>query len=281
VTTKPALVGRTDPYFRGWDLKTPDEYRYEEWKREFDGFVRNGNLPNLEVMTFMMDHTGEFKNNVANLETPMQDEASGDHAVGQLVDAVSHSPYWKDTAIFIVEDDAINGPDHVDAHRSPGYVISAYVAHNSVVHTLYNTDSMVRTIEDLLGVDYLGFNDANATSMDDVFSTKTDLQPYSVTIPGILCGPPVDPTLVPDCYNPLVKKTRRIASLHDGAWWAEHTKNLVFDRPDANDPAVYNDILWRGLVGDATPYPAERDGADLSQDRAYVLSHLRAPVATQ
>jgi YVTN family beta-propeller protein len=253
VPTHPALVGRTDPYFRGWDLNEPDEYRYEEWKREFDQFVRNGNLPNLEIMTLMMDHTGNFATNVAHLTTPTLDEADNDHAIGLLVHAVSHSPYWKDTAIFIVEDDSVDGPDHVDAHRSPAYVISPWVATNAVVHTFCNTDSIIRTIEDLLGVNYLGFNDATASSMDDVFSTRPNLQPYDVIIPGVLCSPPVDPKLVPDCYNPAVKKTRFVASLHDGQWWIEQTKNLVFDRPDANDPVAYNRLLWRGVMA-ATTY---------------------------
>jgi hypothetical protein len=104
------------------------------------------NLPSFTPMLLMMDHTGNFKANVARLNTPELQVASNDHALGLLVDAVSHSPYWKDTAIFIVEDDALDGPDHVESHRSPGYVISSY-AKGGVISTFYNTVSMVRTIE--------------------------------------------------------------------------------------------------------------------------------------
>lgn len=262
VPLKVALQGRTDPYYRGWDLNVPDEYRYEEWKREFDGYVKNGNLPSFEVLTLMMNHTGNYGTNVANLNTPELDQSSNDHAVGQLIDAVSHSPYWASTAIFITEDDAQDGPDHVDSHRSTAFVVSPYVAHNSVVHTNYNTDSMLHTMEDLLGVNYLGFNDANAEPMSDVFATQPDLQPYDAIIPGSLCLPPVDPTLVPACSSPNAKKSKAYRSLHNGAWWESQSRahHMVWNGPDKNDSAISNRLLWEGVVG-TTP-PDEAPSAD-------------------
>ena len=114
----------TDLYYRGWDLNTPDQYRFEEWNREFTDYVKKGNLPNFEMVDFMNDHFGNFSTNVASLENPLAQMASNDYAVGRLVEAVTNSPYWKDTAIFIVEDDAQNGPDHVDAHRSTVILIA-------------------------------------------------------------------------------------------------------------------------------------------------------------
>src|SRR5919109_2887162 len=192
----PGLVGLTDPYYRGWDLNVPDEYRYEEWKREFDEYVKNGNLPNFIPMLLMMDHTGNFASNVAGLNTPELQLASNDHAVGLLVDAVSHSPYWQNTVIFIVEDDSLDGPDHVDAHRSPAYVISPYTKRKTVVSTFYNHASVVRTICDILDLEHLSLNDANTPAMDEVFTKEPDFTPYDHFIPGNLLQPPVDPTLV-------------------------------------------------------------------------------------
>ena len=257
VPGRPSLVGRTDLFYRGWDLNTPDQYRYEEWKREFDGYVKHGDLPNFEMVDFMEDHFGNFSSNAANLENPLAQMASNDYAVGRLVEAVSKSPYWKDTAIFVVEDDAQNGPDHVDAHRSTVFVISPYTQSGAVVHTNYNSTNVVRTIEDILGVNYLGLNDANARPMSDVFMRHPNLQPYVAPIPGILCQPPVDPTLVPECNNPGARPiTVAVKPLHDGAWWTQATKGFNFSHPDLNNADLFNRILWKGIMGDDKPYPA-------------------------
>ena len=262
-----ALVGRTDPYFRGWDLNVPDEYRYEEWKREFDQYVQKGDLPALQVVCLMMDHTGSFSTNVGNLNTPELQVASNDHALGQLVDAVSHSPYWKDTAIFVVEDDAQDGPDHIDSHRSPGFVISAYTKRNKVVSDFYNTDSILRTIEDILGVNYLGLNDANSKSMDAVFQTTPDLKPYTVIVPGNLLQSPVDPSLVLDRNNPRMEKTKAVALRHDGNWWAQQTNKMNFTKADMIDAAAYNRLLWRGIKGENVPYPSSEVRISKTENR--------------
>ncbi|MGA7623581.1 MAG: alkaline phosphatase family protein [Candidatus Acidiferrales bacterium] len=256
VPGRPSLVGRTDLYYRGWDLNTPDQYRYEEWKREFDEYVKNGNLPNFEMVDFMEDHFGNFSTNAASLENPLAQMASNDYALGRLVEAVSKSPYWKDTAIFVVEDDAQNGPDHVDAHRSTVFIASPYTKSGAVIHTNYNSTNVVRTIEDILGTDYLGLNDANAKPMSDVFTEERNLQPYVAPIPGILCQPPVDPTLVPECKDPGNRPvTAAVKSLHDGAWWAQATKGFNFNHPDLINADLFNRILWKGTMGDNKPYP--------------------------
>jgi DNA-binding beta-propeller fold protein YncE len=255
-----------DIYYRGFDLSVPDSYHYEEWKREFDNYVAHGNLPALEIMSLPLDHFGSFGSNVGGLETPSLEIADNDYALGRLVAAVSNSPYWKDTAIFVVEDDAQDGPDHVDAHRSPGYVISAYTKRRTVVHTFYNTINMMRTIEDLLGMKHLSMNDANANPMSDVFDTVPDLTPYTPILPGVLCKPPVKNDLIPECKDPKVLRTRAIPSLHNGAWWANATRQFNFNRPDALDSAAFNRLLWRGIMGEDRPYPtrlsARREGDD-------------------
>ena len=256
VPVRKSLIGKTDVYYRGWDLNTPDQYRFEEWNREFNGYVKNGNLPNFEMVDFMEDHFGNFSSNAANLENPLAQMASNDYAVGRLVEAVSNSPYWKDTAIFVVEDDAQNGPDHVDAHRSTVFVASPYTKSGAVVHTMYNSTNVLRTIEDILGVDHLGLNDANALPMSDVFIKQPNLQPYTAPIPGILCQAPVDPTLVPECANPGSRPiTAAVKSLHDGKWWAQATKGFNFSHPDMINSDLFNRILWRGIMGDDKPYP--------------------------
>jgi DNA-binding beta-propeller fold protein YncE len=251
-------------YYRGFDLSVPDSYHYEEWKREFDQYVAHGNLPDLEIMSLPLDHFGSFGSNVGGLNTPTLEIADNDFALARIVRAVSHSTYWKDTAIFVLEDDAQDGPDHVDAHRSPGYVISAYTKRNVVVHKPYNTLNMLRTIEDLLGLHHLGMNDANSDPMSDVFTTTPDFTPYKPVLPEILCDPPVDPELIPECGNKSIARTPAVPSLHQGAWWANATRNLNFRGPDAVDAEAFNRLLWRGIMGDSKPYPSARyeDGTD-------------------
>ena len=258
---RPTLRDYNDVYYRGFDLSVPDSYHYEEWKREFDQYVANGNLPALEIMSLPLDHFGSFGSNVGGLNTPTLEIADNDYALGRLVQAVSNSPYWKDTAIFVVEDDAQDGPDHVDAHRSPGYVISAYTKRSAVVHTFYNTLNMIRTIEDLLGMNSLGMFDANSDPMADAFTSKPNLTPYIAVLPGILCAPPVNPDLIPECQQASVPRTNALPSLHDGTWWAKATQNFNFRRPDALDSGAFNRILWQGTMGDK-PYPVRRSQKD-------------------
>jgi len=275
VPVKRALRGRTDPWYRGWDLNEPDQYRYEEWKREFDEYVKNGNLPDFEMVVLMMDHFGNFSTNVANLDNPLSQFASNDYALGRLVEAVSKSPYWKDTAIFVLEDDAQNGADHVDAHRSIAYVISAYTKGGAVVSTNYNSTNMVRTIEDILGANYLSIYDANARPMSDVFTRKPNMQSYTAPIPGVLCQPPVDPKLVPECRNPGDRQvTAAVNPLHDGTWWAQATKGFNFRHPDLNNADLFNRILWKGIMGDDKPYP----GAGVQQASGEPRQVPRTPV---
>ena len=126
-STNPTLRGLTDPYFRSFDNNYPDFWRYNEWKREFDNFVTNGDLPNLTFLRFMHDHMGDFHSAQGGINTPEAQQADDDYAVGLVADAVAHSKYRGNTLIFVVEDDAQDGPDHVDAHRSTAYIVGPYV----------------------------------------------------------------------------------------------------------------------------------------------------------
>jgi DNA-binding beta-propeller fold protein YncE len=210
-------------------------------------------------MSLPLDHFGSFGSNVGGLNRPTLEIADNDYALGRMVQAVSHSPYWKDTAIFVLEDDAQDGPDHVDAHRSPAYLISAYTKRNAVVHTYYTTVNMVRTIADILGLHHLSMNTANADPMSEVFALTPDLRPYDPVLPAALCASPVDPQLIPECADPKVLRSAFVKDLHDGAWWQAATSRFNFSKPDALDSVAFNRVLWKGIMGDQKPYPALRD----------------------
>ncbi|GAC1451720.1 MAG: hypothetical protein PVSMB8_11000 [Vulcanimicrobiaceae bacterium] len=275
------LAQNSDPYFRGYDNAAPDIFRYEEWAREFDNYVANDNLPNLELVRIMHDHFGKFKQAVGGLNTPALQMADNDYALGKIVEKVSHSPYWKHTAIFVVEDDPQDGPDHVDMHRSIALVASPHVRREAVIHDDFTTVNVIRTIEDLLGMQPLGYYDANATSMASIFGDGASAEPFDAIVPGSLCAAPVSPDLVgEDCSNrstdarrrsiksgrpgapvPRTRVIRRIGAasvdLHDGAWWSAMTEGMNFDQADKVDPAKFNAILWYGRTGTLAPQTAK------------------------
>ncbi len=248
--TKVDLRDRTDIYYRGFDQDVPDVFRYEEWKREFDGYVANGNLPDLEVMTVPHDHFGNFKTAIEGLNTPALEFSDNDYALGKILEVVSHSKYWNDTAIFIIEDDSQSGPDHVNTHRSTAFVLSPYVKRGVVDHTIYTTDNVLRTIEGILALDPLGIEDANARPMSSVFTRTADATPYLAIVPGSLCTGTVAKDLVGDaCTAPGVQRTAAVPDLHDGAWWAAMTAGMDFRGPDRVNAQAFNAILQYGMTG--------------------------------
>lgn len=271
--TKVVLLDKTDIYFRGYDQKNPDIYLYNELARDLDSYLKNNDLPNLMLVRLAHDHFGDFNTAVAGLNTAELQMADNDYAVGLLVEKISKSPYWQETAIFVIEDDAQDGPDHVDAHRSLAYIISPYTKRGALVTTNYNTVSMVRTMEDLLGIGYLGINDANAEPMSDAFTQTPNFTPYTAVVPGNLCAEPVYSGLVPACEDPNVVKTAAIPSLHNKQWWAKASKGFNFEVEDKLDPDAFNHMLWAGIKGDSVSYPAERNHADLRQNRAQLLKN--------
>jgi YVTN family beta-propeller protein len=218
VNTFPGLRGAFDPRYIGWDLSYSDLSRFAEWKREFAQYVANRNLPQLEIVYLPNDHTS---GTAPGKLTPQAYVATNDLAVGKLVDAVSHSPYWRSTAIFVLEDDAQNGPDHVSAQRSTFYIASPY-ARGGIQHGHYSTVSFVRTIELLLGIQPLSVYDATAQPLYAAFATHpVNAAPYIAVQPAIRL----------DETN---KKT---------AYGAAISAKLDFTHPDAIDPRVLNDII--------------------------------------
>jgi YVTN family beta-propeller protein len=267
VEEQPALLRNTDVYFRGFDQNNADTYLVNEWQRDMGV---NG-LSNLTLLRLPHDHNGSYGTAIAGLGTPALQISDNDYAIGRVVDIISHSPYWRDTAIFILEDDAQNGSDHVDSHRSFAYVISPYSKRSVTISTNYNTVNVLRTIEDVLGINHLNFRDADAAPMADVFTQKPDYTPYSAIIPGDLCTAPVDPNLVPACKSTTAKISSSVPQLHESAWWAAKTKGFDFSDADRIDADAFNHILWQGSMGDNVPYPTERSGLDMRQNRAQLI----------
>jgi DNA-binding beta-propeller fold protein YncE len=277
--TKEALRPVTDIYFRGYDNAFPDFYRVKEWEREFDQFESNGNLPNLEFIRVMHDHTGAFDDpGRFGVNTPELQTADNDYAVGLIVEKVSKSPRYKDnTLIFILEDDSQDGPDHVDAHRSILLVAGAKVKQGAVISKKYTTVSVISTIVDVLGIDHLSLNDADAEPMTDIFTTKTQKWTFSSIIPEILKSSMRPLPMSGKNTKPAgeLLAARNSKPSHDASWWAEKTKGFDFSAEDKVNAAAYNRILWQGLMGDFVSYPTARSGQDLRHNRKQLLTRYR------
>jgi hypothetical protein len=204
---------------------------------------------------------GDFKNALDGVNTPELQQADNDYAVGRLIQAVAESRRYRDnTLIFVIEDDAQDGPDHVDAHRSTAYIVGPYVKQGAVVSGYYTTVNLLRTIEDVLGMDHLSIFDANARPMTEVFDlTQVDWS-FTAT-PSMLLANTQLP--IPGLPKPGADTPQPV---HPAAYWAEMTQGMDFSSEDKVDAAGFNRIVWRGLMG--TPYPEERSGADLRDGRA-------------
>jgi hypothetical protein len=194
--------------------------------------------------------------------------ADNDYAMGLVLEKVAHSKYAGDTLVFVIEDDAQNGADHVDAHRSIAYVAGPYVKHKAVVSQYYTTVSMLRTIEDVLGISPLGLNDAFQPPMTEVFSQQQVEWTYTARVPAILRTTqlPVPPAGPQEKSQTLSPQTGR----RDAAYWAAKTRGMDFSVEDKIDTAAFNKMLWEGLKG-ATPMPEEHDGRDLRKHRRKLL----------
>lgn len=273
--TKAMLWDITDPYFRSFDQAFPDYWRFKEWEREFDDYAAHDSLPALEFLRINHDHFGSFKEAIDGVNTVETEMADDDYALGLVAEKIARSKYAKDTLIFVVEDDAQNGPDHVDAHRSIAYVIGPYVKQRAVVSERYNTVSMLRTIEEILGLQPLGLNDAVQPPMSAVFSKAQSNWSYSARVPAVLRKTQLPLPTALRKENP--NKGNKAASQpeHDASYWAERTEGYDFSAEDKLDSASFNVVLWKGLKGEYQPYPSERDGRDLSRNRKSLLREFK------
>jgi DNA-binding beta-propeller fold protein YncE len=247
-TTKPALAPVTDPYYRGFDQAFPDYWRFKEWEREFDAMDASGKAPSLMLMRLAKDHFGDFQRAIDGIDTVETEMADNDYALGLVVQKIAHSKFASDTLIFVIEDDAQDGPDHVDAHRSIAFVAGPYVKQGKVVSTPFTTVSVVRTIEGVLGIGPMGLNDALARPMTDVFDRTQAHWTFEPEVPAVLRSTklPLPPPRTAQAAYP-----RRTS-----AWWAAAMAGQDFRGEDRLDTTDFNRALWRGLKGDETPYPS-------------------------
>jgi hypothetical protein len=207
----------SDKHYVSWDLKYSDLNREREWRREFNAFVRSGSVPQFEFIWLPNDHTAGSR---VNMLTPIAMVAQNDYALGLMIDAISHSPIWKSSAILITEDDAQDGPDHVSDQRTTIFVVSPY-ARGGVQHRHYSTVSLVRTEELILGLPPLSAYDATAVPLSAAFASVANSEPY-------------------DAIAPRVSITER-NSAH--AYGAKVSAAMDLTRPDAVDDDVLNDVL--------------------------------------
>ena len=234
--TQRQLGGDVNPDYAPMDFVTQDQKRADVWITDLQRYVRDNNMPQLEVVWLPMDHLAAGRPGKC---TPRACMADNDLALGRIVQALSHSPYWKDTVIFVVEDDAQAGPDHTDSHRAPFYAISAY-NRPGILHRFINTTDVIAAIEDILGMGRLSKFDYFSRSLAEIFAPAPDLTPYD----------PITPTQDLNEKNPQNTAAARLS------------ESLDLSAPDRVDDQLYNRILWLMLKGDVPP-PATQNHAAL------------------
>jgi YVTN family beta-propeller protein len=231
-----ALEGHFDPMFRGFDTAYSDQKRADRWLSELKRFEQEGEMPRLQIVRLPNDHTSGTS---PGKPTPTAQLADNDLAFGRLMEGLSHSKFWPQTAVFVIEDDAQNGSDHIDAHRTIAFAISPYIKRGSVDSTMYSTSSMLRTIELILGLKPMSQFDAAAMPMFASFQEKPDLTPYTVR--------PVTVDL--EATN---AKT---------AWGGKASQRMDFTKEDAADDLKLNEVIWRSVRGADSPMPPPRRAA--------------------
>ncbi len=234
----PALKNHLCPYYTGWDLATKDTTRFYQWKKEFDSLLAVNAVPRFNSVRFGNDHTDGLRK---GKPTPYAHVADNDLAVGMFIEYLSKSSIWKETAVFIIEDDAQNGPDHVDAHRTTAYVAGGFVKRGYVDHTLYSTSSMLRTMELILGIPPMTQYDAAAEPLWRSFSTAADLTPF-VSVPAN------------------VDLSEKNMVMNE---WQKRSEGFDLTKEDAIPDMEFNIVLWHGLKGDHVPFPGPRRAAFL------------------
>jgi DNA-binding beta-propeller fold protein YncE len=232
----PGLAGNTSPTFAAFDLSITDQSRMDAWEQEFAGYVQSGKLPRLSIIRLGNDHTNGA---VPGTPTPRAMVADNDIALGRLVADISNSVYWKDSAIFVLEDDAQSGADHVDSHRSVALVASPFAKRGFVDHTFYTTTGMLRTIELVLGLPPMSLYDGAAAPMYAAFQATPNLAGFQRQIPSVDTNEKNLPS----------------------AFGAEASLRMNFTDADLTPEVELNDIIWRSVKGARSPMPPPRRSA--------------------
>ncbi|KAA3656184.1 MAG: hypothetical protein DWQ10_15965 [Calditrichaeota bacterium] len=233
----PQLEPYLCPTFVGFPNKVPDVYRAAEFIKELKAFEKENNFPNFIIMLLPNDHTSGTR---PGRPTPRAAVADNDLALGRIVEAISHSKFWKETCIFVTEDDPQAGLDHVDGHRTVGLVISPYTKRGEVISTYYSQINMMRTMENILGLPPMNQFDLAAEPMVDCFTDKPDFTPYKAL-----------PSNIPlDELNPA------LGSLEgDALYWAKKSMEQDLDDLDRIEEDTFNRIIWHAVKGYDVPYP--------------------------
>jgi len=232
----PILKDHFCPYYTSWDQHVRDTTRVGQWKRDFDSLVAHHALPRLNTLRIINDHTEGLS---LGRPTPFAHCADNDLAVGMFVDYLSRSPVWKESVVFILEDDAQDGPDHVDAHRSTAYIAGGYVKRHYTDHTMYSTTSVLRTIELILGLPPMSQYDAAAEPMWRCFSKQADLTPF-------------DTKPVQTDIN--ARNTQRSV-------WQQKSEGFDFSGEDRIPDHLFTEVIWKAVRGENSPVPPPRRAA--------------------
>jgi len=232
----PVLKNHFCPYFTSYTHEVRDTTRFSQWKREFDSLLAVGAVPSFNSLRFCNDHTEGMKK---GRPTPFAHVADNDLAVGMFVEYLSKSPIWKESAVFILEDDAQNGADHVDAHRSPVYVAGGYVKRGFVDHTMYSTSSVLRTIELILGIPPMSQYDAAATPLWRCFSNQPNATGFTA-------------------LKNKVDFNDKNTAMNE---WQRRSEKFNLAKEDAVPDLEFNYVLWHGIKGDNVPFPGPKRAA--------------------
>ncbi len=257
----PSLAAISDPNYPPFDQTVPDQYRVDVWLQSFDHSIKTGKLANLNIFTLSDDHTG---GGPPATPYPYAEIVDNDLATGRMVQAITHSPFWGSSAIFILEDDAANGVDHVDGHRSILLVISPYAKRGVLINDYYTQLNVVKTIEQILGISPMNQEDLAAEPMFDAFTDHPNFTPYSA-LPNRF---PLDAGLTsPAAAAAAVPADMRSVYTQ----WTQWVKRQDFTQPDLVNPAQLNRLNWYETTDWRRPYqgdkavltPAEVPGGDL------------------
>ena len=264
------LASRSDPYFRGFDQRLADYWRELEWAREYDAADAAGTLPALTLLRLSHDHFGAFDKAIDGVNTVETEMADNDYAVGLVVERIARSRAAGSTLVFVIEDDAQNGADHVDARRSVALVVGPYVRQNAVISTRYTTLNLLRTVETLLGLKPLGLNDGLAAPMADLFDPAQARWTYRAEAADVLRT-----TALPIASDRFAPRLGAACPRRSAGWWTAAMAGQDFSVEDHLDTERFNAALWRGLG--QGPEPARRLGQDLRLDRPAQLARAGLP----
>jgi DNA-binding beta-propeller fold protein YncE len=237
----PVLKNHYCTYYTSWDQHVRDTTRVGQWKRDFDSLLAHHALPRLNTLRIINDHTEGLSK---GRPTPFAHCADNDLAVGMFVDYLSRSPVWKESVVFVLEDDAQDGPDHVDAHRSTAYIAGGYIKRHAIDHTMYSTTSVLHTIELILGVPPMSQYDAAAMPMWRCFNNQPDLTPFNA--------------------KPLQTDITAVNTVENA--WQRKSETFDFSGEDRIPDRLFTEVIWKAVKGENSPVPAPRRAAFVKEN---------------